>query len=135
MSEGKLKRTAKTPHLVPLHGYYPVSTSLTLEQQIPLAVHGLDSVGGMVTTFGSTPAWTADPAAGVLTPSADGLSCVFAPSLVGDATVTVTALAKAGDVDPLTTSIVLTVTEPVVAPVAVSLSIVPGEPEPKPAAV
>lgn len=107
-----------------------MSTTLTLDQQIPLSVHGVDAAGGTVAELGSVPAWTADPAAGTLTPSADGLTCTFVPGVEGDHTITASALAKAGDVDPLTTSITLTVTA-AGAVVAVALAIVPGEPVPK----
>lgn len=107
-----------------------MATTLTIDQQLPLTVHGEDAKGVVVPTLGSVPLWTVPATSGILNPAADGLSAVFVPVQAGDAVISVSALAAAGDATPLTASVTLTVT-PAVVGKAVTLVIVTGDPVPK----
>lgn len=111
-------------------GQSTMATTLTIDQQLPMTVHGEDAKGVVVPTLGSVPLWTVPATSGVLTVAPDGLSSTFVPIQAGDAVISVSALAAAGDATPLTASVTLTVT-PAVVGKAVKLVIVTGDPVPK----
>jgi hypothetical protein len=99
-----------------------MSVTMTDDQQVSYAVEAEDDKGAQVS---DTLTWSSDDAGAVLTvtPSADGMSCVFAAVAPGSATVTVTD-------GTLSASDLITVT----AGAAASLVLTPGTPSAEAAA-